>query len=92
MLEESEMCVVDITELKTERWVRLPHPSEATGSSFSEAEAKFGISVLENNECLKEVKTGVPPLLALNEQLAKEAGGGVGETDGMVKPVTRFCV
>ncbi|KAJ9184038.1 hypothetical protein P3X46_007822 [Hevea brasiliensis] len=41
-LEESEACVVDITELKAERWARLPHPSEATGSSFSEAEAKLG--------------------------------------------------
>lgn len=42
-LEESETCVVDISELKAERWVRLPHPSEATGSSFSEAEAKLGV-------------------------------------------------
>ncbi|XP_015575672.1 nodulin homeobox isoform X2 [Ricinus communis] len=42
-LEESETCVVDVTELKAERWVRLPYPSEATGTSFSEAETKLGV-------------------------------------------------
>ncbi|KAJ7980908.1 nodulin homeobox isoform X1 [Quillaja saponaria] len=42
-LEESETCVVDINELKVERWVRLPYPSEATGNSFEEAKTKLGI-------------------------------------------------
>ena len=42
-LEESETCVVDVTELKAERWGRLPYPSEATGTSFSEAETKLGV-------------------------------------------------
>ncbi|XP_020541226.1 nodulin homeobox isoform X3 [Jatropha curcas] len=42
-LEESETCVVDVTELKADRWVRLPYPSEATGTSFSEAETKLGV-------------------------------------------------
>ncbi|XP_052302698.1 nodulin homeobox isoform X2 [Populus trichocarpa] len=43
ILEESEMCVVDVTELKTEKWVRLPYPSETTGMSFYEAEQKIGV-------------------------------------------------
>lgn len=42
-LEESGTCVVDVIELKAERWKGLPYPSEATGSSFSEAEAKLGV-------------------------------------------------
>ncbi|WCJ21437.1 sequence-specific DNA binding sequence-specific DNA binding transcription factors [Euphorbia peplus] len=42
-LEESGTCVVDITDLRAERWVRLPHPSEATGTSFLEAEIKHGV-------------------------------------------------
>lgn len=36
------VCAVDVTELKTERWVRLPYPSEATGMSFDEAAQKIG--------------------------------------------------
>ncbi|KAL9347808.1 hypothetical protein Peur_059174 [Populus x canadensis] len=43
ILEESEMCVVDVTELKTEKWARLPYPSETTGMSFYEAEQKIGV-------------------------------------------------
>ncbi|KAJ8898687.1 hypothetical protein K2173_004721 [Erythroxylum novogranatense] len=42
-LEESGTYVVDVTELKTERWARLPHPSEPTGTSFDEAETKIGV-------------------------------------------------
>ncbi|KAA8549222.1 hypothetical protein F0562_000906 [Nyssa sinensis] len=42
-LGESEICVVDVIELKAERWVRLPHPCEATGTSFAEAEKKLGL-------------------------------------------------
>ncbi|XAR61267.1 hypothetical protein NMG60_11034915 [Bertholletia excelsa] len=41
-LKESEVCVVDVIELKVERWTRLPHPSEAIGTSFDEAEKKLG--------------------------------------------------
>ena len=41
-LEES-VCVVDVMDLKVERWSRLPHPSETTGNSFDEAETKFGV-------------------------------------------------
>ncbi|PKI74649.1 nodulin homeobox [Punica granatum] len=41
-LDEMETYVVDITELKARRWLRLPYPSEATGNSFDEAEAKLG--------------------------------------------------
>ncbi|KAK9291768.1 hypothetical protein L1049_019718 [Liquidambar formosana] len=41
-LEESGTAVVDVIELKVERWVKLPHPSEATGTSFDEAEIKIG--------------------------------------------------
>lgn len=42
MLEESEVSVMDATELKTERWARLPYPSEATGVLFDEAAQKIG--------------------------------------------------
>lgn len=42
-LEESGTCAVDVIELKAERWAPLPHPSEAAGSSFGEAEAKLGV-------------------------------------------------
>ncbi|KAJ6390544.1 hypothetical protein OIU77_024703 [Salix suchowensis] len=42
MLEESEESVMDATELKPERWVRLPYPSEATGVLFDEAAQKIG--------------------------------------------------
>ncbi|KAK0581086.1 hypothetical protein LWI29_009902 [Acer saccharum] len=42
-LEESETCVVDVIELKAERWTRLPYPSEATGSTFNEAEILIGL-------------------------------------------------
>ncbi|KAI9073558.1 hypothetical protein K1719_044462 [Acacia pycnantha] len=42
-LEELETCVVEVYELKADKGSRLPYPSEATGSSFSEAETKFGV-------------------------------------------------
>ena len=42
-LEELETCVVDINELKAERGAIVPYPSEATGTSFDEAETKFGV-------------------------------------------------
>ncbi|GFZ04655.1 sequence-specific DNA binding transcription factor ATNDX [Actinidia rufa] len=42
-LEGSEMCVVDVIELKAERRTRLPHPCEVTGTSFEEAENKLGL-------------------------------------------------
>ncbi|KAL9360514.1 hypothetical protein Peur_048637 [Populus x canadensis] len=42
MLDESAVYAVDVTELKTERWVRLPYPSEATGMSFDEAAQNIG--------------------------------------------------
>lgn len=41
--EELGTCVVDIIELKSERWARLPHPCEATGTSFDQAEKKLGV-------------------------------------------------
>lgn len=37
---ESRVCTVDITELMTEKWRELPHPSEASGRTFQEAEAR----------------------------------------------------
>ncbi|KAJ6680245.1 NODULIN HOMEOBOX [Salix purpurea] len=43
MLEGSGMCVVDVIELKTGKWARLPYPSETTGMSFDEAEQKIGV-------------------------------------------------
>ena len=42
-LEELETCVVDIIDLKANRWARLPHPCEATGTSFDQAEKKLGV-------------------------------------------------
>lgn len=41
-LEELETCVVDVNELKADRGTKLPYPSEATGTSFDEAETKLG--------------------------------------------------
>ncbi|CAI0541309.1 unnamed protein product [Linum tenue] len=34
--------VVDVNDLKADRWTRLPYPSEITGNTFSEAETKIG--------------------------------------------------
>ncbi|XP_027927191.1 nodulin homeobox isoform X1 [Vigna unguiculata] len=42
-LEESATCVVDISELKADKGMRLPYPSEASGTTFAEAETKFGV-------------------------------------------------
>ncbi|XP_022735158.1 nodulin homeobox-like isoform X3 [Durio zibethinus] len=42
-LEESGTCVVDVLELKADRWVKLPYTSEATGTTFEEAEKKIGV-------------------------------------------------
>ncbi|KAJ8547470.1 hypothetical protein K7X08_011056 [Anisodus acutangulus] len=41
-LEELGSCVVDVIELKVERSAKLPYPSELTGTSFDQAERKFG--------------------------------------------------
>nr|CAB3490449.1 unnamed protein product [Digitaria exilis] len=37
---ESRVCMIDVTELRTEKWRELPHPSEASGRTFQEAEAR----------------------------------------------------
>ncbi|KAK3119298.1 hypothetical protein QOZ80_9BG0717470 [Eleusine coracana subsp. coracana] len=41
-LVDSRVCIVDVTELKIEKWRELPHPSEASGRTFQEAESKNG--------------------------------------------------
>ncbi|XP_059295475.1 nodulin homeobox isoform X2 [Lycium ferocissimum] len=41
-LEELGTCVVDVIELKVERSAELPYPSDLTGTSFDQAERKFG--------------------------------------------------
>ncbi|XP_062230975.1 nodulin homeobox isoform X2 [Phragmites australis] len=41
-LVESRVCIVDVTELKIEKWRELPHPSEASGRTFQEAESRNG--------------------------------------------------
>ncbi|CAN4093145.1 unnamed protein product [Withania somnifera] len=41
-LEELGTCVVDVIDLKVERSSKLPYPSELTGTSFDQAERKFG--------------------------------------------------
>lgn len=42
-LTESGTCVVDIMELKADRFTELPHPSEYTGNSFDETEKRLGL-------------------------------------------------
>jgi hypothetical protein len=41
-LLESHICIIDVTELKIEKWRELPHPSEASGRTFQEAESMHG--------------------------------------------------
>ncbi|KAK4355726.1 hypothetical protein RND71_024697 [Anisodus tanguticus] len=41
-LEELGTCVVDVIDLQVERSAKLPYPSELTGTSFDQAERKFG--------------------------------------------------
>ncbi|KAL2981895.1 hypothetical protein AAZX31_13G313700 [Glycine max] len=42
-LDELSAHVVDISELKADKGMRLPYPSEATGNTFAEAETKLGV-------------------------------------------------
>jgi hypothetical protein len=42
-LEELATCVVDVCELRVDKGLRLPYLSEATGTTFAEAETKFGV-------------------------------------------------
>lgn len=37
-LEELGLCVVDVTDLKVDKRTKLPHPCEATGTTFFQAE------------------------------------------------------
>ncbi|CAM0943776.1 unnamed protein product [Alopecurus aequalis] len=41
-LMESNICIINVTELKIEKWRELPHPSEASGRTFQEAESRHG--------------------------------------------------
>uniref|UniRef100_A0A0E0KZD5 Nodulin homeobox n=1 Tax=Oryza punctata TaxID=4537 RepID=A0A0E0KZD5_ORYPU len=41
-LTDTRVCIVDVTELKIEKWRELPHPSEASGRTFQEAESRNG--------------------------------------------------
>ncbi|KNA22502.1 hypothetical protein SOVF_033670 [Spinacia oleracea] len=41
-LSDTRTCVVDITELRSERILRLPHPSIEAGATFEQAEVKIG--------------------------------------------------
>lgn len=41
-LADTRTCVVDITELRSERIVRLPHPTIEAGATFEQAEVKIG--------------------------------------------------
>ncbi|XP_021715012.1 nodulin homeobox-like [Chenopodium quinoa] len=41
-LSDTRTCVVDITKLRSERIVRLPHPSVEAGATFEQAEVKIG--------------------------------------------------
>lgn len=42
-LEESTTCVVDVCELRVDKGLRLPYSSEAIGTTFADAQTKFGI-------------------------------------------------
>ncbi|GLU23970.1 hypothetical protein SLE2022_399440 [Rubroshorea leprosula] len=42
-LEETGTCVVDVVDLKADRWVGVPYASDASGTSFEEAEKRFGV-------------------------------------------------
>ncbi|KAG9457523.1 hypothetical protein H6P81_002031 [Aristolochia fimbriata] len=61
-LEEAGICVVDVLELKVERWTKIPHPSEHAGMTFDEAEAKNGnhafISMRREDLPLSDIRTG----------------------------------
>ncbi|XP_072994721.1 nodulin homeobox isoform X1 [Typha latifolia] len=41
-LADSRICIVDITELKTEKWKEVQHPSDSAGRTFEEAALKNG--------------------------------------------------
>lgn len=41
-LEESGLCVVDVTHLKVDASTQLPHPCDATGTTFGEAQIILG--------------------------------------------------
>uniref|UniRef100_A0A0D3G434 Uncharacterized protein n=1 Tax=Oryza barthii TaxID=65489 RepID=A0A0D3G434_9ORYZ len=41
-LTDTRVCIVDVIELKIEKWRELPHPSEASGRTFQEAESRNG--------------------------------------------------
>ncbi|GMI63840.1 Nodulin Homeobox [Hibiscus trionum] len=42
-LVELGTCVVDVVDLKADRWEKLPYPSDPTGTSFEDAEQKLGV-------------------------------------------------
>ncbi|KAK9055803.1 hypothetical protein SSX86_026888 [Deinandra increscens subsp. villosa] len=42
-LDESRLCVVDVTYLKVDKWSSLPHPCDATGTSFGHSEQIIGV-------------------------------------------------
>lgn len=37
------VCVVDVCELRVDKGLQLPYTSEAVGSTFAEAQTKFGV-------------------------------------------------
>ena len=41
-LEELRLCVVDVKVLTVAKWSELPHPSDATCTSFAQAEMILG--------------------------------------------------
>ncbi|CAH1417616.1 unnamed protein product [Lactuca virosa] len=41
-LQKSGLCVVDVTYLKVDENTHLPHPCDATGNSYAEAQMTFG--------------------------------------------------
>ncbi|KAJ0975652.1 hypothetical protein J5N97_017617 [Dioscorea zingiberensis] len=41
-LEDAGLCIVDITELKIEKWKEVQHPSETEGMTFEKAAARNG--------------------------------------------------
>ncbi|KAJ0758462.1 putative nodulin homeobox protein [Helianthus annuus] len=52
-LDESGLCVVDVSYLKVDKWSSLPHPCDATGTSYGHSEQIIGVKrVLWDNSKL----------------------------------------
>ncbi|KAJ9543447.1 hypothetical protein OSB04_023154 [Centaurea solstitialis] len=61
-LEESGLCVVDVNDLKVDLSTDLPHPCDATGTTFGQAEQILGRKrVLWDSSKLLLIQQQMPP-------------------------------